>query len=407
MKRHDFPMSSASRASGGFLGIGSILSTRHLRWARFDWHTLTVALVLLGAGMLFVNAMDEADTRFQRLGRVEFAGHLKKVVVSVPFLIVGILTRPRWLRRNSYLLYGVCIGFLVAVLFIGVERNHARRWIQLPMGFDLQPSELCKLGLILALARVLYRARLDRIGDYLRPMALCIVPMALVMKQPDLGTALTIVPVALGMLYLAGAPGRLIVGSLLLGGIAGWSAWQFEWVRDYQAQRIDTWVDSFEPEELIAERNGPGFHTYHARLTIGNGSWFGRKLGRGVANEAGHLPERDSDSIFAVVAEESGFLGACALLALYLLLVVLLMVGASTIRERYTRLVVGGIAIYFAAHFLINVSVNVGVLPMTGLTLPLLSTGGSSLLVTCAALGIALGLSSHHEPSLDEDAFRA
>ena len=173
-----------------------------------------------------------------------------------------------------------------------------------------------------------------------------------------------------------------------------------------QLERIDTWVESFDDRELIASRNGLGFHTYHARTFTGNGGLYGRGLGEGVANETGLLPERDSDSIIAVIGEEWGFAGTAMVIVLYGLMVGLLMLHAAGLRDRFSRLVVGGVAIYFAAHLFINVSVNLGLLPMTGLTLPLFSTGGSSLLATFLALGLALGLSSHHERNLGGDAFR-
>jgi rod shape determining protein RodA len=213
-------------------------------------------------------------------------------------------------------------------------------------------------------------------------------------------------PSAVGMFSLAGAPARRILG--LVGGVAAALAlaYQLELIRDYQLQRVDTWLQAMTPASLIEDRNGAAFHTYHARVAIGNGGWFGRGLGQGVANQAGHLPERDCDSIFAVIAEESGFLGTAGLLALYACLIALLLYGAGSIRERFSRLVVGGVGLYFAAHFFVNVGVNLGLLPMTGLTLPLLSTGGSSMLVTFAALGLALGLAAQREATLDEDAFR-
>ena len=129
-------------------------------------------------------------------------------------------------------------------------------------------------------------------------------------------------------------------------------------------------------------------------------------LGEGVANEAAILPERDSDSVFAVIAEESGFLGTTGLLLLYALMIVLILSSAASIRERFSRLVVCGIGLYFAAHFFVNVGVNLGLIPMTGLTLPLFSTGGSSMFVTFLALGLALGLAAQREATLDEDAFR-
>jgi rod shape determining protein RodA len=384
-----------------------IVSVRHLRWLSVDWHVLLIAAGLLCTGVVFIHAMGQADQFFDR-ETVDAVGHLQKVVVALPALALGLFLRPRWLRRNAWLLYVVSIALLLLVTFIGAERNNARRWIPLPgLGFDLQPSELAKLGLILMLASVLYRRRLARLDEWVRPAALTLLPMGLVVLQPDLGTAMTLVPIGLGMLYLAGARARTLLAALALCGLSLVAAKEFGVLHDYQTQRIHTWLESYEPEHLIADKNGPAFHTYHARVAIGNGGFFGTGLGQGVANEAAHLPERDCDSIFAVIAEEGGFLGAALLLVAYALLVVLLLLGASQIRERFSRLTVGGIALYFAAHFFVNVGVNLGLVPMTGLTLPLVSTGGSSLLVTFLALGLALGLSAHQEPTLDQDAFRA
>jgi rod shape determining protein RodA len=389
------------------LGLERALSLRGLRWLRVDWHVLGLALALLGCGLVFVHAMGEAAGESSERGAVVFSAHLKKVLVALPALALGLAVRPRWLRRNAWVVYAASIALLALVPILGEERNSARRWIALPgVGFDLQPSELAKLGLIVMLARVLYTCRLRRPGEWVLPVAIALLPMGLVAMQPDLGTAMTIVPVTLGMLYLAGARPRRLIQVVLAAALIAFGAWRLELIRDYQLQRVETWLASFGTDELIEGRNGPAFHTYHARVAIGNGGLFGTGLGRGVANEAGHLPERDCDSIFAVIAEEAGLFGAGAILALYALFIALLFMSASGIRERFSRLAVGGVALYFAAHFFVNVGVNLGLLPMTGLTLPLVSTGGSSLLASFLALGLALGLSAHHEPSLDADAFR-
>ena len=228
----------------------------------------------------------------------------------------------------------------------------------------------------------------------------------MVAAQPDLGTALTLVPITLGLLYLAGASGTRIATLVVTGALVGWTAHSAGLVQDYQLRRVETWAASFDPETLVDEKHGPAYHTYQARVVIGNGSLWGRGLGNGVANEVRHLPERDSDSVFAVVAEEFGWFGAMGLIALYALLPILLLISASRQRDRFSRLVVGGVALYFGCHLVIHIAVNVGMLPMTGLTLPFLSAGGSSLLASFLALGVALGLSAHHERALDADAFR-
>ncbi len=376
--------------------------------ARLNWPVIGIAAILLGIGVTMIYAMSGVDDLYLRDGvfGVSWQGHVKKLVVAAPMALIGMACRPRWLRRYAVPLYVAALGLLALVPIIGIELNNSKRWIATPVGFDLQPSEFCKLGLILVLARFFYRRRPQTLADWVPPALLTAVPMAFVAAQPDLGTALTIVPIFLGMCYLAGARGGAILGLVILAAGLGMTAWKFSWVQDYQLRRIDTWAASFDPETLIANRNGAAFHTYHARVAIGNGGVLGTGLGRGVANQAGHLPERESDSIFAVIAEEGGLLGTSVFLVIYTLFVCLLLTLSGGIRERFSRLVIGGVALYFGAHFFINIGVNVGLLPMTGLTLPLLSTGGSSLLTSLLALGIALGLAARAEPSLDQDAFR-
>lgn len=388
--------------------VGKVLSLRDVRWFELDWHVLAIAVVLLALGLVFVHAMSDADLLSDR-NQIVFRRHLQKVVLALPAFFVALAVRPRWLRRNAHYLYGACLAILLVIFVVGAERNGARRWITVPgIDFDLQPSELAKIGVILALAQVLYRNRLVKLRDWGRPLVVALVPMGLVALQPDLGTAMTMAPVTLGMLYLAGARAK-VIGAFLLGtaGLATLVVSQEIGVHDYQLQRIDTWRHSFAADDLIAGRGGPAFHSYHARLAIGNGGVLGRGIGQGVANETGYLPERDCDSVIAVIAEESGWIGTVVILAVYSLFIVLIMGSASSLRDRFARLAVGGVALYFASHVFINVGVNLGLVPLTGLTLPLFSTGGSSMLATFTALGLALGLCAHREPVLDADGFKA
>lgn len=377
------------------------------RWRELDWTSLFLATIVLAVGLALVRTMAIADEDLGR-GDIRLRSHLVKLAIALPCVALGLFVRPRWLRRNAWRLYGACVALLLLLPFIGAERNNARRWIELPIGFDLQPSELAKLGVLIALARALSRNRLERARDWLVPLALVLVPMALVANQPDLGTALTLVPITLGLVHLAGARSALLLRFACAAFLLGFGAWQWGFgVQDYQRERMETWMATYAAEPLIEARRGPAFHAYLARLAIGHGGLSGTGLGRGIASETGILPERDSDSIFAVLAEEAGFWGASGFLVLYALLILSLLASAAKLRDRFARLVVAGIALYFAAHLFIHVGVNTGMLPMTGLTLPLLSTGGSSLLATCLALGLALGLSARHEPALDQDAFRS
>ncbi|MDZ4772348.1 MAG: FtsW/RodA/SpoVE family cell cycle protein [Planctomycetota bacterium] len=396
-----------SNSRSRLFDANKVLSLKDVRWFELDWHILGIAVLLLGLGLVFVHAMSDADLLADRKD-VVFQKHMQKVVLAVPAFFVALAIRPRFLRRNAYVFYGVCLAMLIGIFLVGAERNGARRWITIPgIEFDLQPSELAKIGVIVALAQVLYRNRLAKLRDWGKPLLVALVPMGLVAMQPDLGTAMTLAPITLGMLYLAGARAK-VIGAFLVGTavIAFSVVWLEIGVHDYQLQRIDTWRHSFAADDLIAARGGPAFHSYHARVAIGNGGVFGRGIGDGVANETGYLPERDCDSVFAVVAEEAGWLGTMIVLFVYILFIVLLMGSASSLRDRFARLAVGGVALYFAAHVFINVGVNLGLVPLTGLTLPMFSTGGSSMLTTFAALGLALGLCAHHEPVLDADGFK-
>ncbi|MFT5287913.1 MAG: rod shape determining protein RodA [Planctomycetota bacterium] len=397
LKHRPLPERAGQGLSNAFDGF--------IHWQRVEWPILLVAAMLLGTGMVFIQAMAQSDELFLRHD-ISWEGHLKKVAVSLPVLVIAFFIKPRFLRRNAWLIYVLCLVLLILVPFIGSVHNNARRWIQLPFGFDIQPSELAKLGLIILLGSMLYRRRLRDFDEWFAPTLLVLIPTAMVAAQPDLGTALTIIPITLGMYFLAGASSRILITLCLVMAVSGYSIWKLELVQDYQLKRIDTWVETYEPEGLIAAKKRGAFHAYQGRVAIGNGDAYGRGLGMGIANQAGHLPERESDSIFSVIAEESGWIGATALLAIYALFVCLILASAGAIRERFARLVVGGIGLYFAAHFFIHVAVNLGLMPMTGLTLPLISTGGSSMLASFAAVGLVLGLGARHEPSLDEDAFR-
>jgi rod shape determining protein RodA len=387
------------------IGWRSVISLR-MPWWRIDWPVLLLGLGLFALGLVLVGRMAEADLLYGR-SDIEPGEQLKKALIAAPALVLGLLLRPRWVRRNAYALYGLAMVLLVLVPVFGMERNGARRWIEVPIiGFDLQPSELAKIGVILALARTLHRSRLDHLADWRLPVALVLLPMALVAAQPDLGTALTLVPVALGIFWMAGARTRILAGAVLTAALVGYTAWNLDWLHGYQAKRIDTWVRCLDNEALIANRKGAAFHPYMARMFIGHGGWLGTGLGQGVANQSGNLPERECDSIFAVIAEEGGFVGASALVFFYLAFAALLIVAAGRTRERFSRLVIAGAGLYFASHFAINTGVNLGLVPMTGLTLPLISAGGSSLLASLALLGLALGLSARAEPTLDSDSFR-
>ena len=171
-----------ARSSTPLFAPQKVLSLRAVRWFELDWHVVLIALLLLGLGLAFVHAMSEADATFRQRDESLFGSHMRKLLVCSPALLVALAVRPRWLRRNAYAIYGVSIAMLLAVFVVGISKNGAKRWIPTGSSFELQPSELAKIGVILALARVLYRNRLEKLRDWGPPLLIALVPMALVAK---------------------------------------------------------------------------------------------------------------------------------------------------------------------------------------------------------------------------------
>jgi rod shape determining protein RodA len=210
-------------------GWRSALSLR-IPWSRLDWPILLLGLGIVALGLVFVEHMAQADELFGHKDRIASGKQLTKALVAVPFLALGLLLRPRWLRRNAYVLYGCALALVCLVPFVGEERNGAKLWIPMPLGFDLQPSELVKIGVILALSRALYRNRLARARDWKAPVLLALVPMGMVMLQPDLGTALTLVPVTSPL--LDGRRPHEGAGTLVLAASTlEPPPWRFEWIQ--------------------------------------------------------------------------------------------------------------------------------------------------------------------------------
>lgn len=367
------------------------------RTRNLDWHLLLVALSLILVGLSFVwsatIAMDKTDG---------LQGQLIRMAMSLPFFFLGFAIRPSWFRRNAFLLYAASVALLVALFFFGREINGSRRWFSLAGVMTIQPSEFVKLALILALAKIaMFRRRLERFDGLVLPAVLLGLPLFLILRQPDLGTALVLVPIWFAMLFAAGAKKRFL---LILGasGLLLLPAGYFL-LHAYQRERVDVWLR--QDSLTAAEKRSQGYHLHNAKLSIGSGGWIGKGLGRGPQNQLDRLPERHTDFIAALMGEEAGFLGTSAIVLLYFLFVGLIFGIAMRLREPFSRLVAVGIGAYFMTHLFVNVGVATGLLPTTGVTLPLISYGGSSTMTAFAALGIVLNLGSSQEPEFSEEGF--
>ena len=374
---------------------------------RVDWVLVLLAITLALIGWMFVRSATLTDSRYASLPAKQavvlcIAGAVALAVVFVPYLKIA---------RYAWLVYGAAIVALLLLPFLGTNVNGATRWFRLP-GFAVQPAEVAKLGLILALASYLrFRSKAKTLDGLLVPVVIAGVPALLVLRQPDLGSSLVFWPVLLAMCYAAGVPSRSLLVLIGAGVLALAAAWFV--MHDYQQDRIVAWGQHFlwdehDPEtskEVREVIRGDGYQPWQALIAIGSGGWSGFGIGEGPQNRYDFLPYRFDDYVFAVIAEETGWLGAVGLLGLYAMMVLGLFGIALRTRERFGRLLVVGVAAYLGTQVLVHAAVCTWLVPATGLPMPLISYGGSGTLVAAVALGLALNVGAHREPVLSSDGF--
>ncbi|MDX1780774.1 MAG: rod shape-determining protein RodA [Thalassovita sp.] len=313
----------------------------------------------------------------------------------VVMVVVGMI--PIWFWRN---VAGVAyLGALVLLLFVeffGTVGMGAQRWIDL--GFmRLQPSELAKITLVMLLAAYYDWLPLKRVSRPLWvavPVFLILLPTALVLKQPDLGTSLLLVFAGASMMFFAGVHWGYFAVVIGMGvGLvtavfqSRGTPWQL--LQDYQYRRIDTFLDP------ASDPLGAGYHITQSKIALGSGGWTGRGFMQGTQSRLNFLPEKHTDFIFTTLAEEFGFLGAASLLTLYLLIIVFCISSALSNRDRFSSLLTLGIAVTFFLFFAVNMSMVMGMAPVVGVPLPLVSYGGSAMLVLLAAFGLVQSAHIH------------
>lgn len=371
------------------------IQSRLLR--RVDWWLLVFALgiPMLGLFILYSAGYDP-DARPMRIGVFEFqfasATCLKQALylgIGVFVLALGSLLPLRFLFRQSFLLYALGLGLLVVVATSGVVVNGSRRWIDLGL-FKLQPSECMKLGVLIALARVLSK-RLPRDGamfslrELIVPSLWIAVPMALIMQQPDLGTALSLGLVGVVQILFVGVRPKVLISILLTLCVLAYPAWNA--LHGYQQRRIMVLLD---PE---SDPQGSGYHITQSKIAVGSGELFGKGFREGTQTQLEFLPEHTTDFVFSVLAEEWGFVGCCFVLGLYLCLLTVMLRVANRTKEVFACLVVVGITTQIFTHLVINIGMVIGLMPVVGIPLPLISYGGSSLVSLMLGLGVVHGIS--------------
>ncbi|MFY0309880.1 rod shape-determining protein RodA [Leisingera sp. D0M16] len=310
---------------------------------------------------------------------------------------------PIWFWRNvSVLAYLASLGLLVAVELFGTVGMGAQRWIDI--GFmRLQPSEVTKIALVMLLAAYydwLPAEKTSRPLWVLLPVALILLPTALVLKQPDLGTSILLMAAGGGVMFLAGVHWAYFV-AVIAAGVGLVSAvfqsrgtdWQL--LKDYQFRRIDTFLDPSQ------DPLGAGYHITQSKIALGSGGWSGRGFMQGTQSRLNFLPEKHTDFIFTTLAEEFGFIGGFTLLFIYMLIILFCIASAIATKDRFSSLVIMGIAITFFLFFAVNMSMVMGLAPVVGVPLPMVSYGGSAMLVLLGAFGIVQSAHIHrprHSP---------
>ena len=292
----------------------------------------------------------------------------------------------RALADNSLVFYGGVVALLVAVLQFGTSGGGAKRWLALPF-FNLQPSEFAKIAVALTLAKFFDESRRGSpsMADLAIGGVITIVPFVLIYREPDLGTAVTLLTIPLGIAFLAGLRLRLL-GILLIVAIAASPiAWRYV-LKDYQKSRISTFLD---PE---LDARGAGYQQIQARISVGSGGPWGKGFMKGTQGQLRFLPEAQNDFVFSFLAEEQGFVGVVVALGLYLFVIVRALETARLAKDRLGAYLVLGVLSAFMFQVIYNISMAAGLVPVKGLTLPLMSSGGSSLIATLAGFGLILNV---------------
>jgi rod shape determining protein RodA len=351
--------------------------TRYLRPRDLDWTLLVISLVICGVGVLQIYSATR-DTVWQ-------GAWWKQIVYIAAGLVLMWLTVAidyHTLMNHVLPMYILSVISLVVVLFIGRSAYGGRRWISVAGGFHLQVSEFIKLVIILLVAHFLTELKTGDLEgrDMAKIAGMVLVPMVLVMKQPDLGTALTYTPVLMAGIFLAGMRRKYLIAIAVVGLLVlpvGWTV-----LKDYQKARLVSFLD---PDR---DPRGSGYQVIQSKIAVGAGGMWGKGVTKGSQTQLRFLPVPHTDFIFSAFAEEHGFVGVIVVLSLYFVLIMQIVQNAQTASDKAGMYICMGIAALLLFHVLVNVGMVVGRMPTTGIPLPLMSAGGSSVLSNFMMLGL-------------------
>ncbi|MFH2047342.1 MAG: rod shape-determining protein RodA [Pseudomonadota bacterium] len=350
----------------------------------FDWGLLGLTIVLSFIGIM---TLYSAVTAGKSVQDVLFFKQIIWYIIGFVLMIFSFLFNYKYLDRWAFIIYGVCILLLVLVLFFGKSAGGSRRWLILgPVTF--QPSEFAKLAVIFVIAK--YYSKIVStngllMSELIVPAILCIIPFSLIVLQPDLGTAMLIILIVASMSVFVKIEKKAFIFISTTGAIAISTIWFF--LRDYQKKRIITFLN---PEQ---DPLGAGYHIIQSKIAIGSGMISGKGFLKGTQSALSFLPEQQTDFIFSVFAEEWGFIGCLLLLLVFFMFIARCLKIIYGSRNHFGAILSFGITAMLLWHIVVNMGMALGLLPVVGVTLPFISYGGSSIVITLISIGILLNIS--------------
>jgi rod shape determining protein RodA len=350
----------------------------------FDYLLLLTVLAIMAVSLIIISSA----TLVNPSGDPMFYVKRQAIRFLVGFIVLIIILTIDYTQfyRFSHYLYGLNLILLLAVLFIGKETGGAQRWIDLRV-FELQPSEFAKIIIIISLARHLAarEGNFDSLFSVIPSFFYVLIPMGLIFLQPDLGTSVVFIVIVFGMLFMAGAKVRHLLTYAISGVVIGFP---LLWLRlkDYQKMRLTVFLNP-ETDPL-----GHGYQLMQSMIAIGSGGLRGKGIFEGTQNQLEFLLEQHTDFIFSVLAEEAGFIGGVVLLLLFMLLIFRVIRTAYVAKDTFGTLICIGVATMITFQVLVNIGMTIGMMPVTGLPLPFMSYGGSSLLMNMIAIGLVLNI---------------
>jgi rod shape determining protein RodA len=366
-------------------------------FAGFDPILTSAVAALLVIGTLLVYA---ATRNWYAANNLDPEYYLKRHVLNI---LIGILLAwgttiidYRLLRAYTPIFWGVGVIGLIIVLIpgLGLEVNGAQAWIGLPGGFQIQPAELAKISIIVGMSLILSERTHDSneptTRDVLQALLVAGIPVLFILLQPDMGTVFIISASVVTIIAISGAPSRWVVGLILVAVLGAFGATKTGVINSYQVNRLQSFVNP------NADTLGTGYQLRQARITVGSGGFLGTGLFEGPQTNGRFVPEQQTDFIFTVAGEQLGFVGSAGILILYLIILMRAFSIARRANDPYGRLVATGITAWFAFQIFENIGMTLGLMPMTGVPLPFLSYGGSSMFATLIGFGLLQNVHARH-----------